>query len=238
MLAVKLLFTLAGMAVIPSGTFSPLYATKGAERVSVHRFAMDREPVTRGEYLEFVRRNPQWRRSAVKMSLADKGYLSDWNSDLTAGSARDLLRPVTSVSRSAAYAYCNARGKRLPDTAEWEYAAAASETRRDALRDRSFITKLIGLYTSRSSQPGVTGKSAGNAYGVRDLHELVWEWTDNPGESHMSHGHHMFCASSAIGASDPSNYPAFMRSAIRSGLKDNSTLKTLGFRCAGDVGPA
>lgn len=238
MIALTLAFTFAGMAVIPSGTFSPLYATKGADRVSVRRFALDREPVTRGEYLDFVRRNPEWRRSAVSGPLADKGYLADWQGDLSAGSSVDLRRPVTSVSRNAAYAYCKSLGKRLPNAAEWEYAAAASETRRDALRDRSFIGSLVRFYTSRSSIAGLVGKGARNAYGVRDLHELVWEWTDNPGESHMSRGHHMFCASAAIGAGDPANYPAFMRYAVRSGLKDNSTLKTLGFRCAGDVGPA
>ena len=235
MLAVKLALTLAGMAVIPHGSFSPLYAVKGAERVSVGAFALDREPVTRGEYLEFVRRNPQWRKSAVKSSLADAGYLADWQSDLNAGSGASLLRPVTNVSRNAAYAYCKAKGKRLPTSAEWEYAAAASETRREATRDRGFISRLVGFYTSRGSATGVIGNQPKNAYGVRDLHELVWEWTDNPGESHMSHTHHMFCASSAIGASDPANYPAFMRYAVRSGLTDRSTLKTLGFRCAADL---
>lgn len=38
-------FALAGMSVIPGGSFEPLYATKHAERVSVSRFALDREPV-------------------------------------------------------------------------------------------------------------------------------------------------------------------------------------------------
>lgn len=42
----------------------------------------------------------------------------------------------------------------------------------------------------------------------------------------------MSCASSAIGAADPSNYPAFMRAAVRAGLDRQSTMTTLGFRCA------
>ena len=228
------------MAVIPQGTYSPLYATKGAERVAVRRFALDREPVTRGEFLEFVRRNPQWRRSAVKLDRADNGYLADWPADLSMGNASDTRRPVTGVSRNAARAYCAAKGKRLPTPAEWEYAAAASETRNDAARDRSFISRLIGLYTRRSGTriPAI-GSSPANVYGVRDLHELVWEWTADPGaamhSSHSGHENHMYCASSAIGAADPSNYPAFMRYAFRSGLNDRSTLRTLGFRCAGDL---
>ena len=236
MLAAKLAFVLAGMSIIPHGTFSPLYAEKGAERVTVHSFALDREPVTRGEFLEFVRRNPEWRRSAVKTSVADKGYLADWSSDLSQGSVSDLRRPVTNVSRNAAFAYCKAKGKRLPTPSEWEYAAAASDTRRDGISDRAFISKLVGFYTKRSARSPVIGTGVRNVYGVRDLHELVWEWTaDAASDVHASHTHHMFCASSAIGATDPSNYPAFMRYAVRSGLTDRTTLKTLGFRCAGDL---
>jgi formylglycine-generating enzyme required for sulfatase activity len=238
MLAVKLALTLAGMAVIPQGSYSPLYATKGAERVSVSRFMLDREPVTRGEFLQFVRTHPEWRRSAAR-ARAGTGYLADWSGDLAAGSAIDLARPVTSVSRKAALAYCAAKGKRLPTIDEWEYAAAASGTKRDAARDRGFISRLIGFYTSRSSsRPGVVGRNAKNIYGVRDLHELTWEIVAAPVQHHHGKGeHHMFCASSAIGAADPSNYPAFLRYAVRSGIDDNTTLRTLGFRCAAD-GPA
>ena len=234
MLVVKVALTLAGMAVIPQGSYSPLYAVKGAERVAVQRFALDRELVTRGEYLEFVRRNPQWRKSAVTAANADRGYLSDWGSDLSAGNTSDLKRPVTGVSRNAASAYCAAKGKRLPTVDEWEYAAAASEKVRDASRDRGFIAKLVRFYTSRSStRPAVVGMNGRNAYGVSDMHELVWEWTADPmAHAHAGHEHHMYCASSAVGAADPSNYPAFMRYAVRSGLKNNSTLRTLGFRCA------
>jgi formylglycine-generating enzyme required for sulfatase activity len=223
--AVKLAFTLAGMAVIPSGTFAPLYATKGAERVSVRSFALDSEPVTRGEFLEFVRAQKEWRRSGQKVT----GYLSDWSNDLNAGSRDDLRRPVTTVTRNAARAYCEWKGKRLPSSAEWEYAAAASTNKRDASRDKSVIAKLIGFYTHRSTRPEPIGSGEANVYGVRDMHELVWEWTEN---EHAMHSDHMFCASSAIGATDPSNYPAFMRYAVRSALTDGSTLKTLGFRCA------
>jgi formylglycine-generating enzyme required for sulfatase activity len=238
MLAVaKLAFVLAGMAVIPQGTYSPLYATKGAERVMVRRFALDREPVTRGEFLDFVRRHPEWRKSAVQRTAADRGYLADWSSDLSAGSIADLRRPVTSVSRKAALAYCAAEGKRLPTPGEWEYAASASETKRDAARDKGFISRLISYCTRRTATSvAAVGKSPANAYGIRDMHELVWEWTMDPmHSSHSGHDNHMYCASSAIGAADPSNYAAFMRYAVRSGLNDRSTLKTLGFRCAGTL---
>lgn len=235
MLVATLALALAGMAVVPQGSYAPLYTSKGAERVSVKKFALDTEPVTRGEFLEFVRRFPQWRKSSVTSRMAANGYLADWAADLSFGSAADARRPVTSVSRNAALAYCAEKGKRLPSADEWEYAGAASATSPNAARDRGFISRLIGFYTSRSSaRPAMVGSGSRNFYGVRDMHELVWEWTANPA-AHSGHEHHMFCASSAIGAADPSNYPAFMRLAVRSGLNDRSTLKTLGFRCAADV---
>jgi formylglycine-generating enzyme required for sulfatase activity len=236
--AAKLAFVLSGMAVIPQGTYSPLYATKGAERVAVRGFALDRAPVTRGEFLEFVRRNPQWRRSAVKRTAADNGYLADWAGDLEAGNASDLRTPVTGVSRNAALAYCSTKGKRLPTSNEWEYAAAASETTRDAARDRNFISRLVGFYRNRASgRSQAVGKSAPNVYGIRDMHELVWELTADPMHAgHSRHEHDMSCAGAAMGALDPSNYAAFMRYAVRSGLNDRTTMKTLGFRCAGSTG--
>jgi formylglycine-generating enzyme required for sulfatase activity len=236
-LAAKLAVVLSGMAVLPQGTYSPLYATKGAERVAVRGFALDRAPVTRGEFLEFVRRNPQWRKSAVNRTAADNGYLSDGTADLGAGNAKDLRTPVTSVSRSAALAYCSAKGKRLPTSNEWEYAAAASETKRDAARDRSFISRLVGFYRDRANgRTQLVGKSAPNVYGVRDMHELVWELTNDAVHAgHSGHTHDMSCAGSAMGAADPSNYAAFMRYAVRSGLNDRTTMKTLGFRCAGSM---
>jgi formylglycine-generating enzyme required for sulfatase activity len=237
MFSFPLALAVAGMAFVPGGSYVPLYTMKGMERVSVSRFAIDREPVTRGEFLDFVRKYPEWRRSAVRSSMADRGYLADWTGDLSIGSTSELRRPVTSVSRNAALAYCSSKGKRLPTVDEWEYTAAASETKRDAARDRSFISRVLGLYTSRSSSPGSVGNGFRNTYGVRDMHELVWEWTSDS-EKALDHKHHMFCASSAIGAPDPSNYPAFMRYALRSGLQSRTTLKTLGFRCAADISPA
>jgi formylglycine-generating enzyme required for sulfatase activity len=221
------------MALIPQGTFSPLYAAKGAERVAVSSFSLDKEPVTRREFATFVKNHPEWRRSRITTQRADKGYLADWKGDLDAGSSLDLERPVTSISRNAAAAYCKSAGKRLPTAGEWEYVAAASDHRRDALRDKGFIAKLVGLYTKRSATPAPIGSAPANAYGVRDMHELIWELTTDPmRETHAAHSAHMFCVSAAMGASDPSNYPAFMRYAVRSGLNDRTTLRTLGFRCA------
>jgi formylglycine-generating enzyme len=235
------------MARIAGGTYRPLYGIAGRASVRVASFTLDREPVTRGEYLAFVRANPSWRRSAVRPAFAGGGYLSNWTGDLDAGDATDLRRPVTAVSWFGAKAYCEAQGKRLPTVDEWEYAAAASETRADATRDPRFVRRLLALYAQRPSG-GVllpVGSGFRNVHGVRDLHGGAWEWTldfDGATTSHDAHDaahragapdHMPSCASAAIGATDQTNYPGFLRYAFRAALSSRSTALTLGFRCAG-----
>jgi formylglycine-generating enzyme required for sulfatase activity len=236
--------TLAGMVRLPAGSYEPLYRRAGEGRVAVAAFALDIEPATNADYLAFVRANPQWRRGAVKPLFAERGYLATWRDALAPGDAYALRRPVTDVSWFAAKAYCAWRGKRLPTVDEWEYAAAASETRRDAAREPDFVRRLLSLYARRSAHALPVGGAARNAYGVRDLHELAWEWTldfngilvsddsRDGGSGVAASDHALFCASAAVGATDPTNYPAFMRYAVRAGLTGRSTLRTLGVRCA------
>ena len=126
------------MAMLPAGSYRPLYAPVGTSRIPVAAFALDREPVTRGEFLEFVARQPDWQRGRMRAVFADARYLADWRGALDAGDAEALRRPVTQVSWFAARAYCASLGKRLPTVDEWEYAAAASERSADASSDPSF----------------------------------------------------------------------------------------------------
>lgn len=240
LLVAHTLLVLQGMVVLPSGSYRPLYQTAGGARVHVARFALDRTPVTRGDYLHFVKSHPSWRRSAVDPSLAERAYLDTWRGDLDAGDATDLRRPVTGVSWFAANAYCAALGKRLPTVDEWEYAGAASETDRDAAWKPAFMRRLLDLYSSRvTDDPPTVENGFTNVYGVRDLHGGAWEWTsDFDGKLPSSHSHHAAqkhdasCAGAAIGAPDPANYPAFMRFAFRSALTRRTTVRSLGFRCA------
>ena len=107
-----------GMVLIPAGEYAPLIRSKDEpERVAVQSFWIDVRAVTNAEFLEFVRTNPQWRRSAVSPLFADTQYLGRWSGDLELGPGAPEHAPVVSVSWFAARAFARAQGKRLPATA-------------------------------------------------------------------------------------------------------------------------
>lgn len=236
--------TARGMARIPAGSYRPLYAQAGVPRIRVAAFSLDRLPVMRAEYLEFVIANPQWQRGSIRPLFADAAYLSAWPAPTSAGGTEDLRRPVTEVSWFAARAFCAARGGRLPTLDEWEYVAAASSTRRDAGADPMARRTLLARYMARPAGLPARVDGAQNLYGVRAMHGVVWEWTMDfnsvvvGDDSRASGGgqdareHHLFCASAAIGATDPADYPAFQRFATRASLTARSTTSGVGFRCA------
>jgi len=233
------------MAMVPAGRYRPLYAAPGAERVAVAAFALDRDPVTTDEFLAFVERHPEWRRDRVRRVFADAPYLADWPAAMDAGSLEARRRPVTQVSWFAARAYCASLGKRLPTVDEWEYVAAASERTTDARSDAAFRSRLLALYAGVGKRTGA--ESFVNAYGVRAMHGVVWEWTLDfnsvvldddsraTGSGADARDRHLYCASAALGATDPSDYPAFLRQAVRAGLGARTSTSTVGFRCAAEV---
>jgi formylglycine-generating enzyme required for sulfatase activity len=229
------------MVSLPAGSYQPLYGTSTTPQLRVAAFRLDRDPVTRGEYLAFVQQHPAWRRDRVQSLFADRAhYLEQWPAPLDAGSARDLRRPVTGVSWFGARAYCAAQGKRLPTIAEWEYAAVGRDQRRDLAYDLRVIGQLVTTYASRTSLPPPVDSAAVDAHGLRGLHDLVWEWVEdfnsvlvsNDSRGVGARDHDLFCASAAIGATDPNNFPAFLRYAVRASATANTTMSALGFRCA------
>lgn len=230
------------MALVKGGEYLPLYGIDKEEKVRVNDFYMDVTPVTHAKYLEFVREFSQWRRSKVKKLFADERYLYFWEGDLNV--PKELLdKPVNNVSWFAAKAYCECQGKRLPDVDEWEYAAMADTQKADARKDSLFNLAVLKSYETPKTFLRPVGLGQENFWGIHDLHGVVWEWNMDfnsiiiTGES-RSNGNTdkgLFCAAGAIGATDLMNYAAFMRYAMRSSLKANYNLNTLGFRCVKDV---
>ncbi len=233
------------MAFIPAGVYRPVFrAATDPKEVPVRAFHLDKLPVTTGEFLEFVRANPRWRRSQIKPIFADGSYLKNWVGDLEPGPNAPLDTPVTDVSWFAAKAFAQWKGKRLPSVAEWEYAAAASPTRADGQNDPAFRQQVLRWYTTLGTAPGAVGTRPPNVWGVRDLHGLIWEWVLDfntamlTGDSRTDAGgleRGFFCGAGAQNAQEVGDYPAFMRLGFRSSLSANYCVHNLGFRCAKDL---
>lgn len=235
-----------GMVVVPAGVHRPLFRAEAEPaEVAVRAFQLDVTPVTNGEFLEFVRANPRWRRSQVKRLFADETYLSHWAGDLDLGAdaATVARRPVTFVSWFAAKAYASWKGRRLPTTAEWEYAAGVGFTQRDGSQEPEFTRALERWYSTPAATLPAVGTGRTNLFGLHDLHGLIWEWTSDfnsalvTGDARGDTGleRQLFCAGGSLDAKDRSNYPAFMRFGMRSSLKAGYAISTLGFRCAKDL---
>ncbi len=232
-----------GMVMVEGGVYTPLYATGSDEDYTeVETFYLDEVPVTNADYLEFVQENELWRRSNVPGIFADARYLRHWNGDLDFD--EELANsPVVNVSWFAAQAYAEWKGKRLPTTSEWEFAASASETSRNGKEDEAYLRRIVDWYSRPSSSTSEVRSVYKNVYGAWDLHGLVWEWVDDYNESLVSGDSRdnvdmdlkLFCGSGAVDATDATDYSGFIRFAFRSGLEGSYTVSSLGFRLAKDI---
>jgi formylglycine-generating enzyme required for sulfatase activity len=232
----------AGYAKLPGGEFSSAlkYEDSGSS-VRVAPFALMTAPVTNADFLAFVRTHPQWRRDAVPAVFAESRYLSQWASATELGANALPRQPVVWVSWFAASAYCKAQGAHLPTWSQWEYAAAADERRTDARADPAWRERILSWYSQSSKRPlQSVGLQRPNAYGVRDLHGLVWEWTDDFSALLVSADNRdqgdpdrlKFCGAGALSVNDRDNYAVLMRVAMLSSLDGADATANLGFRCA------
>ena len=222
--------------VLPAGRFAPLVGLEtGQLDLPIGSFSLDVRPVTRAQFEAFLKEHPQWRRGQASKQLTDERYLSSLER-LTPTS------PVVEVSYFAARAYCDWAQGRLPTTLEWEYAAAADETERDASRGPHLTERILEWYSKPFSFEDL--KATGtprNVYGVKALHGLVWEWTvdfnaqlaasDSRQEGNADTN--FTCGGGTLGSNRREEYAAFIRYALRSSLSPRDALPNLGFRRAG-----
>lgn len=224
-----------GMVAIAGGSFRPLFAVFGHSIVRVAPFALDTVPVSEAEFLAFVQRSPAWGKGHVSARFADENYLRGVNGS--------KLKAIARVSWFAAEAYCRAGGARLPTTNEWEFAASASETARDAARETSFRQRALELAMQSHRSRHLIASGLRNVWGVRDLHGVIDEWTqDFKAATGAAHAHgsqpenaRMNCATGAVQSGDAGDYAAFLRYGFRSATQPNTTSGQVGFRCAANL---
>ncbi len=237
------------MVLVDGGEYMPLYKSNvEVDAIAVESFWMDSRPVTNGEFLEFVRTNPQWLRSQIKPIFADETYLRHWASDLDLGPQSEMLEnlPVVNISWFAARAYAHWVGKRLPTVAEWEMVGLASESQKDGRDEEGYYERILEWY-GKPTLPWSKWDTDHfkNAYNIYAMHGLIWEWVDDfntalvTGESRgdVELERNLFCGSGSQGSSDFKDYAAFMRFGFRSSLSADYAVATLGFRCVVDVEP-
>ncbi|MDA1028958.1 MAG: formylglycine-generating enzyme family protein [Bacteroidetes bacterium] len=228
-----------GMVLVGSGVYKALYDNGGKfDGVDVPSFFIDENPVTNAEFLTFVTQNPKWRRSKISPLFAESTYLANWAGDVNLGKLGPN-EPVTNVSWFAAKSYAKWKGNRLPTVAEWEYVAGAG-TRSARGKDEPGFEKRVLILTNQPTPKPLpdVGQSSPNYWGVRDLHGLVWEWVLNfnsalvTGESRADANleRKLFCGSGVVGASDFTDYAAFMRFAFRGSVNASYSGANLGFR--------
>ena len=250
-LAAALLFVLPAAVVaggaawvkVPGGSFRSALKYEDGRAARIAPFDLQKRPVTNVEFLAFVQSHPQWRRDRVPTLFADARYLAHWPTSTRLADSAQGAQPVVNVSWFAANAFCEAQGARLPTWREWEYVAAADETRRDARNDPAWRERILGWYSRPASGPlPRAGLQTPDAFGVQDMHGLVWEWTDDFSSLLVSGDNRVqgdaektkFCGAGALSMSDRDNYAVLMRVAMLSSLEARDTTASLGFRCAKD----
>lgn len=222
------------MRHIEAGRYAPLFKSADGQRFSlVSGFLLDQYAVTNRQFFEFTQEHQKWRKDSIKAIFSDENYLQQ----LTHVSLSMIAeQPVTNVSWFAARAYCKAQGKRLPTTAEWEYASNSD--------DPDVRQRILDWYAKPvSGSFPVVAETLANKWGVHGMHGVIWEMVEDfnnalvtgesRGDSQLEQS--LFCGAGAASSIDPSDYPAFMRYALRTSYQAHYTMTSLGFRCARDM---
>ncbi len=235
----------ADYAPIAAGELRSVLPPDGkSAKARLGAFAIRSTPVTVGDFQRFLAEHPEWRRDRVPAIFADSSYLAAWAGPAEPGSGVDAEQPATTVSWFAAAAYCESERARLPTWHQWEYVAAADETRRDARDDPAWRERILGWYARPAAAAlARVGRGPANAWGAKDMHGLVWEWVDDYAGMMISGDNRnqgdpeilKFCGAGALSTADRENYAILMRVALLSSLDAKQSTRNLGFRCVRDV---
>lgn len=259
----------SGMAEVESGLFLLGHAgdefafdnEKPAHRVFVQDFAIDRVPVTSGEYLEFIRDGGytdfRWWFSEAWDCIHREGWQAPLYWELRGGEwmFRDFSglhrveekvdEPVTHVSFYEASAFAKWAGKRLPTEAEWEKAARVPPRQTTQVlfpwgdddpsvsKANLFENELWGVAPTGSFHEGQS------AHGCYQMIGDVWEWTSSdyvpyPGfkPEFDEYNDKWFVGQKVLRGGSYATPQYHIRSTYRNFFHPNERWMISGFRCA------
>jgi sulfatase modifying factor 1 len=204
-----------GLIYIPSGFYHPLRKVEG-RNVRMRSFYIKEGFVTNQEFLEFVKANPEWRRSRIKRIFADRSYLINWENDTTlnSGTGRqvDPSAPVAFVSWFAAKAYCHWKGVELPSFDELQYAI-----------------EILGKRTSKRCMNAASSLRQNNRpwEWVEDINSFGFALQQSDSQSEVSSP---LCAGAAVEFNNISDYELLRRFSYLSSIKPYYCEPNLSFR--------
>lgn len=217
---------------VPAAQYELFYRDqneKPGKKISIPALLVQQHPISNNDFLEFVNKNNQYRRSEIPRILATENYLIHWTGDLQFDK-KISDQPVVNVSWFAATAYCESLGLQLLTVNEWEYASAIG---------KQDFKSILEWYQKPNDDLGPVDKGNKNKFGLINMHGLIWEWVqdfssiiikaDSRGTNDRERG--LFCGAGSLGTANPELYANFMRFAFRSSLKANYVSSNLGFRC-------
>jgi ergothioneine biosynthesis protein EgtB len=261
-----------GMSEIEGGLFEIGFSGKDfafdnekpAHKVYVQDFAIDRGPVTNGEYLAFMNdggySDYRWWHSDGWYAVAAEGWHAPmyWERHGDSWMIRDFSgihtvdekadEPVTHVSFFEASAFAKWAGKRLPTEAEWEVAARCGpstkylqsfpwgESSPTLERANLFENLLWGAAPVGSFPSGVS------ASGCYQMVGDVWEWTTSdyvgyPGfkTDFDEYNDKWFVGQKVLRGGSYATPQSHIRTTYRNFFHPNERWMICGFRCARDI---
>ena len=237
---------------------------KPAHQVFLQDYALDRAPVSNGDFLEFIRdggyqnfrwwfsegwevvNRDEWRAPLYWELHYDQWMIRDFAGIHTLKSKAN--EPVCHVSFFEASAFAKWAGKRLPTEAEWEKAATFDAKTRERTTfpwgDDQPDESKANLFENGLWAPAPIGSfpAGQNAYGCQQMIGDVWEWTTSdyvpyPGfkSEFDEYNDKWFVNQKVLRGGSFATPQAHIRSTYRNFFHAHERWMTSGFRCAKDV---
>ena len=176
LLSMSIMIGQSSLKQVKSGTMYEFIGKKKNVKIKIDAFLMSDHAVTNGEFRNFIRQNPQWKKSRVSRLLADRNYLQHWTSDSTFPAHMEHAT-ITNVSWHSAKAYCAWKGGMLPTNAQWEFALSKNHISIQTGKKISINEVLLKWYANGNSDIFKHGIISSD--GIRDLVGSHWEWTED-----------------------------------------------------------